>query len=120
MCGYDLLAGVWLHWQIPLLTWEASPEPEPESASEGIVSAHIVDFERLDHNAIRLVIRSARWEPPRLSIEVAYQVEDRVWTHSWGAWEISGRELADNLGSAGLWSGHWLTDDHAWFTAEAP
>jgi hypothetical protein len=51
MCGYDLLAGVWLRWQIPLLTWEASREAE--AASEGVGSAQIADFERLDHNAAR-------------------------------------------------------------------
>jgi SAM-dependent methyltransferase len=60
-----------------------------------------------------------RREPPRLFIEVEYQVGDRVWTHSWGAWEISERELADDLRSTGLRFGRWLTDDHAWFTADA-
>ncbi len=75
---------------------------------------------RDEPGGIRRVIRSARWEPPRLFIEVEYQFGDRVWTHSWGAWEISERELADDLGSAGLRFGRWLTDDHAWFTAEAP
>jgi len=75
---------------------------------------------REDPGGIRRVIRPARWEPPCLFIEVEYQVGDRVWTHSWGAWEISERELADYLGSAGLRFGRWLTDDHAWFTAEAP
>jgi hypothetical protein len=25
VCGYDLLAGVWLYWQIPLLTWGSIP-----------------------------------------------------------------------------------------------
>jgi SAM-dependent methyltransferase len=74
---------------------------------------------RDDPSGIRRVIRSARWEPPRLFVEVEYQVGDRVWTHSWGAWEISERELADDLGSAGLRFGRWLTDDHAWFTADA-
>jgi hypothetical protein len=55
--------------------------------------------------------RAARREPPRLFIE--HQVGDRVWTHSQGAWEIIGRELADDPGSAGLRSGRWLTGDHA-------
>jgi SAM-dependent methyltransferase len=70
-----------------------------------------------DHGGIRRIIRSARWEPPQMFVEVEYQVGDRVWTHSWGAYEISERELTDGLGSAGLRFGQWLTDDHAWFTA---
>jgi hypothetical protein len=53
----------------------------------------------------------SRREPPRLFIE--HQFGDRVWTHSQGAWEINGRELADDPGSAGLPSGRWLTADHA-------
>jgi SAM-dependent methyltransferase len=66
---------------------------------------------------IRRIVRSARREPPRLFIEVEYQVGERVWTHSWCAYEISERDLADDLASAGLRFGRWLTDDHAWFTA---
>jgi hypothetical protein len=33
--------------------------------------------------------------------------------------KFSERELADDLGSAALRFDCWLTDDHAWFTAEA-
>jgi SAM-dependent methyltransferase len=72
---------------------------------------------RDDPAGIRRIIRSARREPPRMFVEIEYQVRDRVWIHSWAAHEISERELADNLGAAGLRFGRWLTDDHAWFTA---
>lgn len=72
---------------------------------------------RDDPAGIRRVIRSARRVPPRLFVTAEYQAGDRVWTHSWCAYEISERELADDLGSAGLRFGRWLTDDHAWFTA---
>lgn len=74
---------------------------------------------RDDPGGIRRVIRSARRLPPRLFVEAEYQVGDQVWTHSWCAYEISGRELASDLGSAGLRFGRWLTDDRAWFTAVA-
>jgi SAM-dependent methyltransferase len=72
---------------------------------------------RDDPSGIRRIVRSVRREPPRLFIEVEYQVADQVWTHSWCAHEIGERELAENLASAGLRFGRWLTGDHAWFTA---
>jgi SAM-dependent methyltransferase len=72
---------------------------------------------RDDPGGVRRIIRSARREPPRLFMEVEYQVGDRVWTHSWCAYQIGEGELADDLGSAGLRFGRWLSDDHAWFTA---
>ena len=72
---------------------------------------------RDDPGGIRRIIRAARWEPPRLQIEVEYQVGGSVWTHAWTSYQISGEELAADLAAAGLRLGDWLTDDHAWFTA---
>jgi SAM-dependent methyltransferase len=72
---------------------------------------------RDDPGGIRRVIRSARWEPPRMSVEIEYQVGGNVWTHAWTSYRISDEELAGDLAAAGLRFGDWLTDDHAWFTA---
>jgi SAM-dependent methyltransferase len=72
---------------------------------------------RDDPGGIRRIIRSARWEPPRMHVEVEYQVGGNVWTHAWTNYQISDKELADNLAAASLQLGDWLTDDHAWFTA---
>jgi len=72
---------------------------------------------RDDPGGIRRIIRSAHWEPPRLQVEVEYQVGASVWTHAWTAHRISDEELAGNLAAAGLRFGDWLTADHAWFTA---
>jgi len=72
---------------------------------------------RDDPGGIRRIIRSARWEPPRLRIEVEYQVDASTWTHAWTSYQISDEELAANLAAAGLRLGDWLTTDHAWFTA---
>ena len=72
---------------------------------------------RDDPGGIRRIIRSARWEPPRLRIEVEYQAGGNVWTHAWTSYQISDEELAANLAAAGLRLGDWLTNDHAWFTA---
>lgn len=72
---------------------------------------------RDEPGGIRRIIRSARWEPPRMFLDVEYQVGERVWTHSWDAYEISEGELADDLSSAGLRFGRWLTGDQTWFTA---
>lgn len=72
---------------------------------------------RDDPSGIRRIVRSVHREPPRLFIEVEYQVGDRVWTHAWCAHEIGELELAEDLASAGLRFGRWLTNDHAWFTA---
>jgi SAM-dependent methyltransferase len=66
---------------------------------------------------IRRIVRSVRREPPRIFVQVEYQVGDRVWTHAWTAYEIDERELEQNLGAAGLRFGRWLSDDHAWFAA---
>jgi SAM-dependent methyltransferase len=71
---------------------------------------------RDDPGGIRRVIRYARWEPPRMHVEVEYQVGGSVWTHAWTAYRISDEELAGDLAAAGLRFGDWLTDDHAWFT----
>jgi SAM-dependent methyltransferase len=76
-----------------------------------------VQREREEPNGIRRIVRSARREPPRMFVEVEYQAGDRVWTHSWGSYEISDGELRGDLTAAGLVFGQWLTDDHAWFTA---
>ncbi|HEX8007364.1 MAG TPA: hypothetical protein VF482_13135, partial [Trebonia sp.] len=72
---------------------------------------------RDDPGGIRRIIRSARREPPRVFIEVEYQVGDRRWTHAWAPYEIGERELDRDLGAIGLRLGRWLSDDHAWFTA---
>ena len=72
---------------------------------------------RDDPGGIRRIIRSARWEPPRLRTEVEYHVGGSVWTHAWTSYQISDEELAANLAAAGLRLGDWLTGDHAWFTA---
>jgi SAM-dependent methyltransferase len=81
-------------------------------------------FESLEHaetvrddpGGIRRIIRSVRWEPPRMHLEIEYQVGGSVWTHAWTNYQISDEELADDLAAAGLRFGDWLTDDHAWFT----
>jgi hypothetical protein len=72
---------------------------------------------RDDPGGIRRVIRSARWEPPRMHVEVEYQVGGSVWSHAWDSYQISDKEQADDLAAAGLRFGRWLSDDHAWFTA---
>jgi SAM-dependent methyltransferase len=72
---------------------------------------------RDDPGGIRRIIRAARWEPPRMSMEVEYQVNGSVWTHAWTSYQIADEELSANLAAAGLRFGGWLTDDHAWFTA---
>jgi SAM-dependent methyltransferase len=72
---------------------------------------------RDDPGGIRRIIRSARWEPPRLRAEIEYQVGGNVWTHAWTSYQLSDAELTGNLTAAGLRLGDWLTDDHAWFTA---
>jgi SAM-dependent methyltransferase len=72
---------------------------------------------RDDPGGIRRIIRSARWEPPRMHVEVEYQVGSNVWTHAWTNYQISDKELAGNLAAAGLRQGDWLTNDHTWFTA---
>jgi len=72
---------------------------------------------RDDPGGIRRIIRSARWQPPRLSIQVEYQARGSVWTHAWTSYRIGEQELAGDLADAGLRLGDWLTDDRAWFTA---
>jgi SAM-dependent methyltransferase len=72
---------------------------------------------RDDPRGIRRIIRSARWEPPRMHVEIEYQVGGNLWTHAWTSYQISDKELAGNLAAASLRLGGWLTDDHAWFTA---
>jgi SAM-dependent methyltransferase len=72
---------------------------------------------RDDPGGIRRIIRSARWEPPRLRAEVEYQVGGNVWTHAWTSYQISDEELTSDLAAAGLRLGDWLTSDRAWFTA---
>jgi SAM-dependent methyltransferase len=72
---------------------------------------------RDDPGGVRRIIRSARWEPPRLSIEIEYQVDGSVWTHAWTSYQLGDEELAGDLAAAGLRLGDWLTDDRAWFTA---
>lgn len=72
---------------------------------------------RDDPSSIRRIVRSARWEPPRMHVEVEYQVGGNVWTHAWTNYQISDEELADGLSAAGLRFGVWLSGDHAWFTA---
>jgi SAM-dependent methyltransferase len=72
---------------------------------------------RDDPGGIRRIIRSARWEPPRLRIEIEYQAGGNVWTHAWTSYQIGEEELAGDVAAAGLRLGDWLTDDRAWFTA---
>jgi SAM-dependent methyltransferase len=72
---------------------------------------------RDDPGGIQRIIRSARWAPPRLAIEIEYQVGGDVWTHAWTSYQIGDEELAGDLAAAGLRLGDWLTDDRAWFTA---
>jgi len=72
---------------------------------------------RDDPGGIRRIIRSDRWEPPRLDIEIEYQVGGNVWTRAWTSYQIGEEELAGDLAAAGLRLGRWLTDDRAWFTA---
>jgi hypothetical protein len=72
---------------------------------------------RDDPGGIRRIIRSARWQPPRLDIEIEYQAAVDVWTHAWTSYQIGDEELSADLAAAGLRLGDWLTDDRAWFTA---
>jgi SAM-dependent methyltransferase len=72
---------------------------------------------RDDPGGIRRVIRSARWEPPRMHAEIEYQVNGNVWTHAWTSYRIGDEELASDLAAAKLRFGDWLTEDHVWFTA---
>ena len=72
---------------------------------------------RDDPGGIRRIIRSARWEPPRLHAEIEYQVNGNVWTHAWTSYRLGDEELVSDLAAAKLRFGDWLTDDHAWFTA---
>jgi SAM-dependent methyltransferase len=72
---------------------------------------------REDPGGITRTIKSARQDAGRVFMEVEYQVGDRVWTHSWGSYEIGEAELLSGLTEAGLTFGRYLTDDHAWFTA---
>ena len=72
---------------------------------------------RDDPGGIRRIIRSARWEPPRLQVEIEYQAGGSVWTHAWTSYRIGDDELAGELAAAGLGLGDWLSDDRAWFTA---
>jgi SAM-dependent methyltransferase len=72
---------------------------------------------RDDPGGIRRIIRSARWAPPCMHVEVEYQVGRSSWTHAWASYLISEEELARDLTAAGLRFGGWLTDDHSWFTA---
>jgi SAM-dependent methyltransferase len=72
---------------------------------------------RDDPGGIRLMLRSARWQPPRLRAEVEYQVGGKVWTHAWTSYQIGDKELTSDLAAARLRLGDWLTSDHAWFTA---
>jgi SAM-dependent methyltransferase len=66
---------------------------------------------------IQLIVRSARWEPPRMRAEIEYRVAGTVWTHAWTCYRISDDELASDLAAADLRFGDWLSDDRAWFTA---
>jgi SAM-dependent methyltransferase len=81
--------------------------------------AKLPDADRVrdDPGGIRRTIRTARWEPPRMHVEVEYQVGGNVWTHAWASYQLSDEELARDLAAAGLRFDAWLTDDHAWFTA---
>jgi SAM-dependent methyltransferase len=89
-------------------------QQNPPSWFESLETAERV---RDDPGGIRRVIRSARWEPPRLRTEIEYHVGGSVWTHAWTSYSIDDEELADDLATAGLRLGDWLTDDHAWFSA---
>jgi spermidine synthase len=72
---------------------------------------------RDDPSGIRRIVRGARWEPPRLRVEIEYQVGGSVWTQAWTSYQLSSGQLASDLAAAGPRFGSWLTDDHAWFTA---
>ena len=66
---------------------------------------------------VRITVRSARWEPPRMRAEVEYRVAGTVWTHAWTCYRLSDDELASDLAAADLRFGDWLSEDRAWFTA---
>ena len=76
----------------------------------------VAPSEREDHG-IRWVISSVRRNEPRLDVVVEYHAGERTWMHAFDCYRIGERELADDLASAGLRFGRWLTDDRAWFTA---
>ena len=83
-------------------------------------------FERVGHadpvrddpSGIRRILRVADWAPPKLRAEVEYQVNGSIWTHAWTSYQIPDEQLSGDLAAAGLRFGNWLTDDHAWFTAQ--
>ena len=89
-------------------------QQSPPDWFETLEQAELV---RDDPGGIRRIIRSARWEPPRLRAEVEYQVGGNVWTHAWTSYQLSDKALTSNLTAARLRLGDWLTSDHSWFTA---
>lgn len=72
---------------------------------------------RDDPGGIRRIIRTARWEPPCMHVEIEYQVGGNSWTHAWDSYQIGEQELDRDLAAAGLRFGGWLTGDRSWFTA---
>jgi len=52
-----------------------------------------------------------------VDVVVEYHIGDRMWTHTFGRYEIGEQELTADLASAGLRFGRWLTDDRSWLTA---
>jgi SAM-dependent methyltransferase len=72
---------------------------------------------RDDPGGIRRIIRTARWEPPRMHVEIEYQVGGNSWTHAWDSYQIGEQELDRDLAAAGLRFCGWLTGDRSWFTA---
>jgi SAM-dependent methyltransferase len=89
-------------------------QQNPSDWFDGLLDAEPV---RDDPGGIRRVIRSARWEPPCMHVEVEYQVGGSIWTHAWASHQISDEELARDLAAADLRFGDWLAGDHSWFTA---
>jgi SAM-dependent methyltransferase len=73
--------------------------------------------ERDGPGGIRFIVRSARWEPPRMRAEIEYRVAGAVWTHAWTCYRVTDDELASDLAAAGLRFCDWLSEDRAWFTA---
>jgi len=69
-----------------------------------------------EHDGILFVVRSVVRRDPQVELTVEYHTEGQMWTHSFDRWPVP--HLHDDLARAGLQFGRWLTDDHAWFTAQ--
>jgi SAM-dependent methyltransferase len=69
-----------------------------------------------ERDGIRVVVASVVRREPQVEVTVEYHTEGQTWTHSFDRWPVP--DLRGDLAAAGLRFGRWLTEDHAWFTAQ--